>query len=316
MKYFRNILAGTLIMLICASSAFAATAYNTIQFRRGTAAAWTAADPILAEGEPGFETDSGEMKIGDGTTHWVSLSYFLQTGTAAGATTQVQYNDASAMAGDAELTWDKATNLLGAYTIDTKGISATGLTGTSGNVIYINGAGTFSGKLLLGATASTPVFWFDYLVNMELTGNIITANDKPIMGRNSTGTAKDLVSLATDNKVHLGNATSSLIFDSTNISLQAASTVILGINSAVILGNESVYQAKDTGGTARNVASIGSDDHLYIGATNATIPLYLGAGSGLTDPVYIRVGSADNNITAGANDSGGAGFRLLVVPNI
>lgn len=44
-----------------------------IQIRRGTAAEWTASDPILAEGEPGFETDTNTFKIGDGTTHWSAL---------------------------------------------------------------------------------------------------------------------------------------------------------------------------------------------------------------------------------------------------
>lgn len=46
-----------------------------IQFRRGTAAAWTLADTVLAEGELGLETDTGLFKIGDGVTAWTSLAY-------------------------------------------------------------------------------------------------------------------------------------------------------------------------------------------------------------------------------------------------
>jgi hypothetical protein len=46
-----------------------------IRFRRGTAAAWTTANPVLATGEPGFETDTGKLKTGDGTTVWTSLPY-------------------------------------------------------------------------------------------------------------------------------------------------------------------------------------------------------------------------------------------------
>jgi hypothetical protein len=46
-----------------------------IQFLRGTAAAWTTANPTLAAGKPGFETDTGKLKIGDGTTAWTSLPY-------------------------------------------------------------------------------------------------------------------------------------------------------------------------------------------------------------------------------------------------
>ncbi len=47
-----------------------------MQQRRGTAQQWTDADPILAAGEIGFETDTGQFKIGDGTNHWADISYF------------------------------------------------------------------------------------------------------------------------------------------------------------------------------------------------------------------------------------------------
>jgi hypothetical protein len=46
-----------------------------IKFRRDTAAAWTEANPVLAQGEPGFEHDTGLFKIGDGATVWTSLDY-------------------------------------------------------------------------------------------------------------------------------------------------------------------------------------------------------------------------------------------------
>jgi hypothetical protein len=46
-----------------------------IQVRRGTAAEWTSANPTLASGEWGFETDTDKVKIGDGTTAWTSLGY-------------------------------------------------------------------------------------------------------------------------------------------------------------------------------------------------------------------------------------------------
>jgi len=46
-----------------------------IQFRRDTAANWTSANPVLAQGELGLETDTARYKIGDGSTAWASLSY-------------------------------------------------------------------------------------------------------------------------------------------------------------------------------------------------------------------------------------------------
>jgi hypothetical protein len=46
-----------------------------IQLRRGTAAQWTSANPILAVGEMGVETDTGQFKVGNGSSTWTSLSY-------------------------------------------------------------------------------------------------------------------------------------------------------------------------------------------------------------------------------------------------
>ncbi len=48
---------------------------TTIRMRRGTAAQWTAANPVLAAGEAGVETDTGRMKVGDGATAWNSRRY-------------------------------------------------------------------------------------------------------------------------------------------------------------------------------------------------------------------------------------------------
>ena len=67
------------------------------QLRRGTAAEWAAANPILLAGELGYERDvpltaggsadtydysdpafgSGAIKIGDGVTRWNALPYLL-----------------------------------------------------------------------------------------------------------------------------------------------------------------------------------------------------------------------------------------------
>ena len=46
-----------------------------VRIRRGTAAQWTADDPILGEGEMGFESDTQYFKVGDGVTTWTALPY-------------------------------------------------------------------------------------------------------------------------------------------------------------------------------------------------------------------------------------------------
>jgi len=49
---------------------------SIIQIRRDTASAWTAANPILAQGELGLETDTSKLKAGDGISSWTILPYY------------------------------------------------------------------------------------------------------------------------------------------------------------------------------------------------------------------------------------------------
>lgn len=60
-----------------------------IQHRRDSAADWTSTNPTLAEGEWGYETDTGKAKIGDGATTWTSLAY----ANPGGAIPQSQVTD-------------------------------------------------------------------------------------------------------------------------------------------------------------------------------------------------------------------------------
>lgn len=46
-----------------------------IQLRRDTSTRWREVNPILMEGEVGFETDTRLRKIGDGVNRWNDLDY-------------------------------------------------------------------------------------------------------------------------------------------------------------------------------------------------------------------------------------------------
>ena len=53
----------------------ATTIKTTFQLRRGNAEVWAKNNPILAAGEPGFELDTGKLKIGNGNDTYNDLSY-------------------------------------------------------------------------------------------------------------------------------------------------------------------------------------------------------------------------------------------------
>ncbi len=53
-----------------------------IQIRRDTPANWAAQNPVLAQGEPGYDLDNQVMKVGDGVKHWADLPDIQTTGLA------------------------------------------------------------------------------------------------------------------------------------------------------------------------------------------------------------------------------------------
>lgn len=50
----------------------------TLQIKHYLASEWASANPTLLQGEWGLETNTRLTKLGDGTTAWNSLPYFLE----------------------------------------------------------------------------------------------------------------------------------------------------------------------------------------------------------------------------------------------
>lgn len=54
-----------------------------IRVRRGTSAQWATANPVLAAGEPGFDSTLRRVKFGDGTSQWSTLPFLDQNNVGA-----------------------------------------------------------------------------------------------------------------------------------------------------------------------------------------------------------------------------------------
>lgn len=115
-----------------------------IQFRRGTAAEWTAANPTLASGEIGFVTDTGQFKIGNGTANWAALT--LQN---LPATTM----DKAIYSAKGAIT---AASAAGVPVTVTVGANNTVLVADSAQTAGIKWASTLSGLTLTSPTLNTP----------------------------------------------------------------------------------------------------------------------------------------------------------------
>jgi hypothetical protein len=133
-----------------------------IEFRRDTAATWTSVNPTLEAGEPGYETDTGKVKIGDGSTDWNSLGYVggsslavTDGSTTVSPTTEIDFTGATVTdsgggvahvsipggggAGSTEI----------AYAEITSGVNITGTTSGGATTVISPGAITFDGGLVL-----------------------------------------------------------------------------------------------------------------------------------------------------------------------
>lgn len=153
--------------------------YIQFQFRRGSAAEWAAANPVLASGELGLENDTKRIKIGDGATVWNLLPYGLgsidlQTSTEAGNTTNLSISITnSAISSD---------SVTGALTV-TGGVGIGGNLNLAGN-LSVDGKTTVGNTILptgngiidIGSTSAR----FDNIYasgnGLDLGGTVVTAS--------------------------------------------------------------------------------------------------------------------------------------------
>jgi len=127
-----------------------------IVLRRGTDAEWAAANPVLLSGEPGYSTDSGALKIGDGSTTWSALSGVGGSDVVpAGGTTGQVLQKASD--DDYDLEWH--TNVAGGEAFPVGSVFIAVVSTNPGTLL---GYGTWSafaaGRVLVGIDAGQTEF--------------------------------------------------------------------------------------------------------------------------------------------------------------
>lgn len=86
---------------------------TTIQLRRDTAENWSSVNPILSQGEAGYDITNKVLKIGDGTTPWNNLPQYGGSGGGG------DYNDLTnkPQINSVELDGDVSLSTLGLYSI-------------------------------------------------------------------------------------------------------------------------------------------------------------------------------------------------------
>ena len=170
-----------------------------IQLRRGTAAQWTSTNPTLAAGEQGFETDTGKMKIGDGTTVWTGLAYLgagtvtsivagtgLSGGTITSTGTIAIDSTVATLTGtqtltNKTLTTPVITNPKITLTYTAKTAAYTAVSGDEGGVFSMNNASTIQFNIPTDAT-------FNFAIGTQFNVFWITGAGQPTIGAVTPGT--------------------------------------------------------------------------------------------------------------------------------
>ena len=250
-----------------------------IVIRRGTASQWSVADPILASGEFGLETDTALVKIGDGTSLWSVLTYqgpqlAAQINSATAKATPVgadtfPLSDSAASNGLKKVSWTNILATAKAY-FDTLYATIASLAS------YATTA-----SLSAYATLASPTFTGTVSIPAGVVG---TAANAGYMGipQNATTTGSYTITAADNGKTIYCTATRTLTIDSNaNLALPKGFTFAVvaasgaTVTIAITTDTMNLSPAGTTG--SRTLAPYGVAAFQKLDTT-----LWIASGSGLT----------------------------------
>ena len=205
-----------------------------MQQRRGTAAQWTSADPVLNAGEMGWESDTNKFKVGDGTNHWADLDYFIDANSTVNPAfgTSIVFEGATADSYEVTL---QATDPTADRTITLPNVTGTVI--TTGNLSDITDIGVFTSTIVMeGSTADAH--------ELTLSAGNPTA-DRTITFPDSTGTVALTSDIAAGVVTETGtqtltNKTFALGSNTVSGTLAEFNTALSGADFATLAGAETL----------------------------------------------------------------------------
>ena len=272
-----------------------------IQLRRGTASAWTAANPTLAIGEFAVETDTDKYKIGDGSTAWTSLGYSSLPSNAI-ASTGGTFTGAVTFDGASPIVFEGATADAHETTItitDPTADRTITIPNETGTVVTTAG-GTFTGAVTIpdltvtGTTttvSSTNTVVADSLFELN-NGASSNANDCGIViERGSTGDNAIIAWDESADKFTMGTTTATGA--STGDLSITAGTLVADLEGDVtgdVTGNASGTAATVTGAAQSAITSVGTMTGLAVDGTSQLYECVTEAISGNKTPALTDAG--------------------------
>jgi hypothetical protein len=233
-----------------------------MQQRRGTAAQWSAANPILAAGEIGFETDTSKFKMGNGSSAWSALTYFANAAELAaiidGAPDLLNtLNELAASIGDDPTFFTSVASNLSAHSSDTTSVH--GIADTSA-LATTSATSTAIGSAISTHNGTTNVHGITDTSVLATVTNVSTAKTEAIA---DAGTAADSkVSLHSSDTTGVHG-----IADTSALATTAATDTAIGL--AVSTHNSDTTEVHGISNTANLVYTSTVTDH-----TGATLNVH------------------------------------------
>jgi len=257
-----------------------------IQPRRGTSDQWTSANPVLAVGEMGYETDTKKFKYGDGLTNWLDLPYGISAANLA---------DASSI----------GVGLLTAESVEAARTVLGIGTGASVNAIDILDSTTVGRAVLKAASTSAAQ---DALGASATGKSVFTAAD--------ASAARTAIGAGTYTKPG-GGIPSTDLTTAIQTALTAAGTALQSVNAAAISDSTSIGRSVLTAATAaaaRSALGAGTSD-LALGTTSTTALAgnYAPTSTSISDSTSIGRSLLTSASAAAARSIIGAGTSNLAL---
>jgi hypothetical protein len=256
---------------------------NKIQIRRDTASNWTSSNPTLSQGEQGYETDTGKLKIGDGSTAWTSLGYSFES------------------SGLSNIVEDTTPQLGGDLDVNSKAINFGDSNGTTTNMLTFGDGNDL--KIYHHATAGT-------YITEEGTGNLnFRAGDLRLMNDAGSTTLQSLLS-----GIRISNSYTLPTSDGTSGQVMTTDGSGAVTFAAASGGGADLYAANpssatDPTATGTNAVGVGND---AVASGNNSIALgdnATSAGVRSAALMYSHAGGTDSFAAGIANSSSSRGAQ-------
>jgi hypothetical protein len=286
-----------------------------MQQRRGTAAQWTAANPTLAAGEIGFETDTNKFKMGNGSSAWASLQYFVD-GSIVFDSAEVQGLVDAAVAdlvGNApnalNTIWELANSLNGdanyAYTVSTSLNSIQNTLGVQGNALSDLGDGLddIANNLSSHSSSTSNVHGISNTLNLVYTNNVALTDERvPTDGSVSEG--KIASAAVTNGKIGADAVDGSKIADDSIASEHIADEAITNAhisNTAAIAQSKISGLATDLGNKQDKIYGVSDTEIGYLDGVTSNVQAQIDGKASLSGAVFTGSVEIDHDLTVDGN---------------